>query len=328
MQKILIIQTAFIGDAILATGIVEKLHATYPNAAIDFMVRKGNEGLFFNHPFINKIIIWDKKQSKYKHLFLLLQQIRNTQYDVVVNVQRFAATGFITAFSKAKLTIGFNKNPFSFLFNVKVKHVVGNAQNPLHEVERNQMLIQSIASGKAFNPTLYPSKNDEGVVAKYKQEKYVCIAPASVWFTKQFATHKWIELTNAMDKNVPIYLLGAATDATICETIIAQSQHKKIINLSGKLNFLQSTSLMQNATMNYVNDSAPMHLASSVNAATTAIYCSTLPSFGFGPLSTHQKIVEVKESLPCRPCGLHGQKKCPQQHFNCCNLITPHQILF
>ena len=63
--------------------------------------------------------------------------------------------------------------------------------------------------------------------------------------------------------------------------------------------------------MNYVNDSAPMHMASAVNAPTTAIYCSTIPSFGFGPVATDSVIVETKKELECRPCGLHGRKKCP-----------------
>jgi ADP-heptose:LPS heptosyltransferase len=42
---------------------------------------------------------------------------------------------------------------------------------------------------------------------------------------------------------------------------------------------------MKDAAMNYVNDSAPMHFASAVNAPVTAVYCSTIPAFGFGPLS-------------------------------------------
>ena len=45
MQKFLIIQTAFIGDVVLATIIIEKLHADFPDAQIDFLLRKGNEGL-------------------------------------------------------------------------------------------------------------------------------------------------------------------------------------------------------------------------------------------------------------------------------------------
>lgn len=326
MQKILVIQTAFIGDAVLATGIVEKLHITYPNAAIDFMVRKGNEGLFANHPFLNSIIIWDKKQGKYQQLFLLLKQIRKKQYDVVINVQRFAATGIVTAFSNAKQTIGFDKNPLSFLFTNKVKHIVSNAQNPLHEVERNQMLIASITEGKAMPPKLYPSLKDEQVVSVYKSKPYIIIAPASVWFTKQFPAHKWIEFINEVAIDKKIYLLGAPTDKELCDKIIHQSKHSNIENLAGKLNFLQSAALMKDALMNYVNDSAPMHFASAVNAPTTAIYCSTLPSFGFGPLSDINHIVEVQKALACRPCGLHGKKVCPLQHFNCANNISTNQL--
>lgn len=79
--------------------------------------------------------------------------------------------------------------------------------------------------------------------------------------------------------------------------------------------------------MNYVNDSAPMHFASAVNAPVTAVYCSTLPSFGFGPLSDKRFIVEVKEPLPCRPCGLHGRKACPLGHFKCAYNIREEQLL-
>jgi len=325
MQKILVIQTAFIGDAVLATGIVEKLHLTYPDAAIDFMVRKGNESLFLNHPFLNSIIVWDKAKNKYKHLFELWKQIRSTKYDVVVNVQRFAATGFLTAFSKATITIGFDKNPFSFLFTTKVKHVVSNAKNPLHEIERNQMLINSIASGQAMKPKLYPSNADEQSILTYITEDFVCIAPASIWFTKQFPIYKWVELVNAIT-STKVYLLGAKNDISMCNDIIAKSSHQNIESLAGRLSFLQSAALMKRATMNYVNDSAPMHFASSVDAPTTTVYCSTLPAFGFGPLSNKRFIVESPIALNCRPCGLHGQKACPIGHYDCANNIKVEQL--
>lgn len=44
-------------------------------------------------------------------------KIRKHKYDKVINVQRFAATGLLTAFSGAVETIGFDKNPFSWLFS-------------------------------------------------------------------------------------------------------------------------------------------------------------------------------------------------------------------
>jgi heptosyltransferase-2 len=79
--------------------------------------------------------------------------------------------------------------------------------------------------------------------------------------------------------------------------------------------------------MNYVNDSAPMHFASSVNAPVTAVYCSTIPAFGFGPLSDISHIVEIQEPLACRPCGLHGRQTCPLGHFNCAKKIHTSQLL-
>ncbi|MEO7530917.1 MAG: glycosyltransferase family 9 protein, partial [Sediminibacterium sp.] len=83
----------------------------------------------------------------------------------------------------------------------------------------------------------------------------------------------------------------------------------------------------KDALMNYVNDSAPMHFASSVNAPVAAVYCSTIPAFGFGPLSDTSHIIEVSQPLSCRPCGLHGKKACPLQHFHCARWITNEQLL-
>jgi heptosyltransferase-2 len=90
-----------------------------------------------------------------------------------------------------------------------------------------------------------------------------------------------------------------------------------VTNLAGKLSLLASAALMQKAIMNYVNDSAPMHLASALNAPTCAIYCSTVPAFGFGPLAEKSYVVEINYPLHCRPCGLHGYRACPERHFKC-----------
>jgi heptosyltransferase-2 len=97
--------------------------------------------------------------------------------------------------------------------------------------------------------------------------------------------------------------------------------------MAGRLSFLASAALQKRAVLNYVNDSAPMHFASAVNAPVAAIYCSTIPAFGYGPLSDTQFIVETLEPLPCKPCGLHGKRACPQGHFNCGHSITTAQLL-
>jgi len=108
LSQILVIQTAFLGDAILGTAVLEELRTQYPHAQIDYLVRKGNEGLFEDHPYIRHLLIWNKKAGKYKDLWRLLKEIRHTHYDQVITLQRFASTGFLVGFSGAKDRIGFD----------------------------------------------------------------------------------------------------------------------------------------------------------------------------------------------------------------------------
>ena len=70
-----------------------------------------------------------------------------------------------------------------------------------------------------------------------------------------------------------------------------------------------------------------MHLASAMNAPTCAIFCSTVPAFGYTPLAAHAQVIEVRENLACRPCGLHGYRACPQKHFKCAHDIDEKELL-
>jgi heptosyltransferase-2 len=350
MQKILVIQTAFIGDLVLATALVESLHEQYPQSSIDIVVRKGNEPLFNEHPFINELIVWDKKNSKYLNWLSILKKMRVKNYDVLINLQRFAATGLWTILANANTTIGFDKNPFSFLFTHKVKHDISTlnqniSASAVHEINRNHALTSSLGEFPLAMPKLYPTKSDYEKVKVYQAQKYITIAPASVWFTKQFPLTAWVSLINELKFEGPIYILGGPADKALGDAIVnevsklnsntsnisttsnASSASKKIINLSGELGFLASAALQQKAVINYVNDSAPMHFCSAVNAPVVAIYCSTIPAFGFGPLSTNSFIVETQEKLACRPCGLHGKKQCPLGHFNCAQTIENAQLI-
>ncbi|MEJ7664781.1 MAG: hypothetical protein WKG07_37350 [Hymenobacter sp.] len=135
-----------------------------------------------------------------------------------MTLQRFASTGFLTASSGAAERIGFAENPFSRFFTRRVPHVIGDGT---HEVERNLALVKNYklkikneltnyenqlndtsSAGEIFNssllifnsrPRLYPGPADEAAAAPYAAVgQYVCLAPTSVWFTKQYPEEKWL----------------------------------------------------------------------------------------------------------------------------------------
>jgi heptosyltransferase-2 len=124
-----------------------------------------------------------------------------------------------------------------------------------------------------------------------------------------------------------VYLLGSPTDSVLCKHIQKEAGRENVFDLSGSLGLLQSAALIRDAIMNYVNDSAPMHIASAMNAPVTAVYCSTVPEFGFGPLSDRSVIVQTDIDLSCRPCGIHGFNTCPEKHFKCAQTILIKSLL-
>ena len=318
MKQFLVIQTAFLGDAVLATAVLEKLHGFHPDAAIDLVVRKGNEGLFHGHPFLRTLFVWDKGNNKTRNLFRLIGDLRGTRYDHIINCQRFFSTGLMTVLARASEKIGYDKNPLSFLFSRTVKHVIGDGR---HEVERLNVLIEHLTDKSRPLPKLYPAKSHEGEAHGHMNTwphghmDYVCIAPASVWFTKQWPQEKWVDLIKRLAPELRVLLIGSPGDAALCERIAHDAGRGEV--LAGKLSLLGTAALIGSARMNYVNDSAPLHIASAMNAPVTAIFCSTVPAFGFGPLNANGHVVETTLELDCRPCGLHGYKACPKGHFKC-----------
>jgi heptosyltransferase-2 len=318
MKKFLLIQTAFIGDVILASPLISELNRLFPNSQIDFLLRKGNESLLENNPFLNKVLVFDKKNKKFKNSLQLIREIRKEKYDEVINLHRFASTGFITAFSGARFKVGFDKNPLSFFYSIKIKHKIGNSK---HEVERNLACLSHHGEVNFAKPQVFPSEKDYDFISSYIEADYFCLAPASVWFTKQLPIEKWIELIAQLSQKGKIYLIGGPNDFEFCEKIIIKSQNENCLNLAGKFTFLQAAALFKTAKMNFVNDSGPLHFCSAVNAPVTAFFCSTTPDFGFGPLSEVSQVIESETKPSCKPCGIHGFRSCPKNNFKCGNEI-------
>lgn len=324
MGPFLVIQTAFIGDAVLATAVLEKLHQRFPEERVDLLVRKGNEGLFEGHPFLGELLTWDKKERKYRDLIRVSQKIRRGQYGTVIDLQRFFATGFLTAFSKAERRIGYRKNPWSSFFTEKLPHPWNNGE---HEVKRLLDTVRSLTDDSLQMPRLYPTRRSLERTEALRDRPYICLAPTSVWYTKQWPMEKWVELIDRLPTDKRLILLGGPNDRDRCEWIARSGQRADVQIAAGPYDLMDSAALIQGAERLYANDSAPVHMASALDTPTTVIFCSTLPSFGFGPLAQGSRAIEREGELYCRPCGMHGKKACPEGHFRCAWEIEVEQVV-
>ena len=320
-QRVLFVQTAFIGDAILATSMVETWHAARPQDEIHLCVRKGNDSLFAQHPFVKRTWVWDKSGGslkRYARLIGLSAALRSMRFGAVFTPHRHASSGWLAGLSGAGVRSAFAVHPLARVFTHLHAHRFGDGT---HEVERNHDLIREWANG-LMAPRLYPSQSDArrwDALSNGSIGSWVIMTPMSQWQTKQWPLAHWEGLIQTQlegDSELNMCLMGSPSDAPFL-TELARAVNSDRVHVAAGWKLLEVAYAMSQVKAVVTNDSGPLHIASAMNAPTVAVFCSTSPSFGFGPLSAHHEVVEIQEKLACRPCGMHGHRRCPESHFRC-----------
>ena len=75
-MKILIIHTAFIGDIVLSTPLIQRLKYMYPNSKIDYLTLPTNQSVINNNPNLHEILLYDKKR-KDKGIKRFFERLKN-----------------------------------------------------------------------------------------------------------------------------------------------------------------------------------------------------------------------------------------------------------
>ena len=330
VRKILIIQTAFIGDVILMTPLITAAKAAFPLADIDVLVIPAAVNILETNPDVKNIIVYDKhgKDKGLTGFFNKRKKICQNNYDLILVPHRSLRSALLTRFSGASLTVGFHNSAGAFLYRKKVQYI-----QDIHEVQRNLSLLKAVTINvEEQSPQIYPDKIDrttvDNIFDNYNQinrDQIVAIAPGSVWETKRWPKESFKELVESLVKNnYLVFLIGGTSDRELCE-YIAQKPDDRIINLAGTLSIRQSAELLQRCSCLISNDSAPIHLASAVKIPVIALFGPTIPGFGFTPYKTRSKIIEV--DLSCRPCSIHGGHTCPIGTHECMKNISA-QLIF
>ena len=312
-RRVLFIQTAFLGDVVLATSAWEAWHQSHPEDQIDVLVRAPMDELFQEHPWLNRVLRWDKRpRVKGRDWRRLLRDIRKTNYDVVINLHRHASSGILTALSMAPVRVGYANNPLAWRFTHRMVHRWGDGT---HEVSRHLDLIAPFLNEgqQKQSPALYPGTRHEEEARSIDADGAVIVMPGSQWATKAWPEGQFSSLLDQTTER--IVLLGSQKEHSLCARLAEGRPH--VTNRAGAVSLLGMGAAIGMAKAVVANDSAPLHVASAMNTPTIALFTSTVPRFGFGPLSEVNEVVEPGDELPCRPCGNHGRRHCPEGHFRC-----------
>jgi len=322
-QRILVIQTAFLGDVILATPLVRSLKKNYPAVKVDVLTIPSTSSVFQYNPHINQRLVFDKKQKlkKWVSFFQLINALRKNHYDAAVSIQSSLTSALLMRLAKIPCRVGFERQKF---LTHPIEEVAG-----LHTRERYLRLLRPFSNKNFDSQTeMFWSAAEESSVNKIvdplrqRAQFVIGIAPGSVWPTKRWLEPYFVSLIkNLNQESIAIVLLGGRDETQLCDRIKTLSGNTAV-NLAGQLTIPQSAALISRLNLMLTNDSAPLHIANAVATDVIAFFGPTVPEFGFFPFREYDQVLEVNE-LYCRPCAKHGGRRCPQKHFRCMTEIRP-----
>ena len=324
-ERILVIQTAFLGDVLLTLPLAHHLKKINPAYKVSFLIKKELNQISEIYNGIDEFILIDK--SKYlTSIFDIVKKIKN-RFDVVISPHRSARSALISYLSNARIRISFDKSSLNFLYS----HLVTYRKDQ-HEIKRNLSLLTYFSKYIDWKERIKLNLddyifNDQFMFWKTNKEKIVVIAPGTNWETKRYPEYYYAALINKLiDDGIKIVLIGSNDDFELGLKIEKYIKaHNHLLNLIGKLKLKESISLINLSDLLICNDSAPTHMGVFTNTPVLTIYGSTIPEFGFYPFREFDRIVQI-ENLYCKPCGIHGHKRCPEKHFKCMIELKPEIV--
>ena len=323
LKNICILQTAFLGDCTLTLPLIEKIKKSAPKSKITVISRPETSQIFKSSKSVENVIIDNKRSSKFffPEFINLVKQVKSENFDIAIIPHRSLRSALLAFMAKIPIRIGFSESagkmfltkvvPFSWL---------------LHDAERNLTLLLPLIENTA--PAETSLNVSHGLLEKFKinDTLEIGINPGSAWPTKRWPKERYGKLIKLLHQKYKkkILIIGSKNEIPWNKKIETIAGKDACINLTGKTSIEELMALIKDLKLFITNDSGPMHIAAASGIEVIAIFGPTTKELGFFPYSKKSFVIE--EDLECRPCALHGSKKCPRGHFLCMNLISVERV--
>jgi heptosyltransferase-2 len=326
-MRILVFNPAFIGDAVLTTPLANAITKLPEKPEVFLCVRPEAAPLFKNLPF--KTIVFDKRgvDGGVRGAIKFISKLKEMKFAAVYSPHRSVRSAIVLALAGIPVRVGFSSSAGSFLYTRLVKR-----DKALHEIRRNLAMLPGDARRFATEKTLTYTD------IEYKKElekefksgaPIIGIAAGSVWETKRWGTLYFAQLAKLLsDKGYRIALFGGPGDDAVNSLLTEHLKRDGVAyyNFANTIPFEKYPAALDTVDLLISNDSAPVHIAESRNIPVIAIFGPTVPAFGFAPIKPNSAVCELK-GLSCRPCAIHGGRRCPKGHFRCMKELLPETVL-
>ncbi len=279
------------------------LREVYPDAQIDFLVKKEFAEIVSLFGSITNVIIYD-------------ENMKGDEYDVVLDIHNVLRSKRIRSkFGKKVLVI--DKRTLKRWLFVKFK------MNLLKDTPDiiGRYFETAIELG-VFDDDNAPHIELHGIV----KQKRTALCPGAKHWNKRWLPERFAEVARELvHRGYKVEIHGSVSESPIAEDVILHAG-LPITNHCGRYTLTELARHLAECEIAITNDSGLMHLANAVGTRTVSIFGPTVQEFGFYPRSPLAVVVENK-ALSCRPCTTIGSDTCPKGHFECMKGIDTQTVL-
>jgi heptosyltransferase-2 len=329
IQRILVREVNWVGDAVLTLPALEALDARFPQAEITLLARPWVGGLFANHPAVDRTIEYRSEDAHrgVRGRWRLTRELKEGRFDLAVlfpNSLDAALTPWLAGIPRR---VGYPTDGRGWLLTHPVSD--RSAAAGRHQVERYLAIVRALGGDGMLSPRLPVADEARRRSDALLRERgiapttpLVAMSPGSVYGSaKRWPADRFAAVADGLaeSRGATILLIGSEGERPILNQAAAHMR-RPAVNLGGRTDLLALVGVLERARLLVSNDTGAMHVAGAVGTPVLAVFGPT-DAVATGPLGRCARVVRVP--VPCSPCLL---RECPIDH-RCMTGVQVEEVL-
>ena len=271
INRILIIDLAFIGDVILAGPLTSAVHDRWPQAEITMLTVPLTAHVAEMLPAVDHAMVYDKR-GRHKGLggmWHIARELRKKQFDLAI-CMNFALRGALVArLAGIPYRLGYDARHGSLFLTWAASHIRSGIR---HETENHLELLKPWGiKAKDLSLSLVPSAQDIADFEAKKQKlrlqeagEYFVLCPIGSYERKNLSLPLAVQLIRKLEEKKPVYLIGGTAEKIALDAMAKAGHIEAGRVLAGTLTLPELAVFLSRARAMVSVDTGPMHIGQAV----------------------------------------------------------------
>ncbi len=328
-HSLLLVKPSSLGDIVHTLPALDALHRSWPETAIDWIVKPEWMPLLEGHPLLRDVLPFPHSWNSWR---TAVRELRRRRYGMVIDLQGLLRSGVFSLLSGSPVRVGFanGREGSPWCYTHRIMPPDGPDHAPMHAIDRYLHLVGQLGVStdrpRAFPLPSWPEA-EAWADQLWRQERIdrqepVCVIhPAARWSTKRWPAERYATLADRLAAEHGWRIVMVAAPAQRDQAAgVSRAMRERSIDLVGRTTLPQLAAVLRRATVMVTNDSGPMHLAAAVGTPVVALFGPTDPR-AVGPYGTGHTV--VRKAIDCSSCS---RQHCVKA-LACLNAISIDEVM-